>query len=1011
MAAGCKYFVGDNVYTEREFKEYLLKEGYDKWASEGVLQLINNFKEISGVTHAQTQEIREELGMPEYESTPETQAGWDAEAEQKIKDGYNVAELISDMKEKTKIPTKVEQKILAKYIGMLRNKVSTDPSDKNLKDLKDAMEASELIAGSEVGKSLAARKGIIPVDDSLAGYFVAEMEASGVDKLTDEQKATVRSEYDAIKKAHDEYVEKVAKLQEENAKLKAQQVVSGIREKRKSTRKTSQEFTEERKKIVEDIREKLKKARSETSAVAVPYLKELIVISPDVAKLVASLVEQGVTKLEDVIDQIHETLLVDIDGITKKDVQDLIAGEYAEPKKTKGEIAATVRDLKTEAQLLNKLEALERGEEPKTEKAKVEKNQKIKKLQDEIKNYKNLEKELKNEQDKIIKLKAKESGKLEKELQKAEFEQGINLDSDYANDLIKKVKERTNSEIKKLEEQLNSGDFDVKKPQPKLKLDAEGKELKKKLIKLRVEREVRLLKKEYDKRNALQKFRDKVTEVFNIPRAIMASSDFSAPLNQSIVATTAYPKIAKEAAKQMFKSAFSQEEFDNWFFDLKEDPRYDLMKELKLGITDPHSPFLTAKEEAFMSGYAEMVGDLPGKAISKVTGKNVSLNFIKGSERAYVQYLNKMRVDLFNKFVDKFEDKGLLYEKNKKLYEETAKYINNITGRGNVGKLEAYAPVFNALFFSPRLMASRINMLNPFYWGRLPKEVRKLYFKDMGSLLALGSTVLGLFALYGSTQDDEDKNKITVETDPRSSDYGKIKQGDTRWNIWGGFQPYVRIAAQLSSGEKKSTVSGQVTELDGNSAFGETRSDIIARFFRGKLAPVPSIVADLFSGKTATGEDVTIKDELYTHLIPLSAQGIAEAWKQYGPLALANVGLPSIFGIGTQTYGEKKKEVPGKIPFHGDTVKLTDEQKEYFQQVYDKNVEQELKKVRAIPEYKTWDRNYQVAAEARAKTSAMTKSRQDVQKKYKNELKNQEKETKTLPDDIKKTVEKTLKQK
>ena len=76
---------------------------------------------------------------------------------------------------------------------------------------------------------------------------------------------------------------------------------------------------------------------------------------------------------------------------------------------------------------------------------------------------------------------------------------------------------------------------------------------------------------------------------------------------------------------------------------------------------------------------------------------------------------------------------------------------------------------------------------------------------------------------------------------------------------------------------------------------------------------------------------------------------------------------------------------------------------------YDKNVEQELKKVRAIPEYKTWDRNYQVAAEARAKTSAMTKSRQEVQKKYKTQLKNQEKETKTLPDDIKKTVEKTLK--
>ena len=37
MPQGCKYFIGDSVYTEREFKEYLLKEGYDKWVGEGIL--------------------------------------------------------------------------------------------------------------------------------------------------------------------------------------------------------------------------------------------------------------------------------------------------------------------------------------------------------------------------------------------------------------------------------------------------------------------------------------------------------------------------------------------------------------------------------------------------------------------------------------------------------------------------------------------------------------------------------------------------------------------------------------------------------------------------------------------------------------------------------------------------------------------------------------------------------------------------------------------------------------
>jgi len=367
-----------------------------------------------------------------------------------------------------------------------------------------------------------------------------------------------------------------------------------------------------------------------------------------------------------------------------------------------------------------------------------------------------------------------------------------------------------------------------------------------------------------------------------------------------------------------------------------------------------------------------------------------------------------MRVDLFNRFVDRFEEKGLSYEKNKKLYQSAAKYVNNITGRGDLGKIEAYAPVFNAMLFSPRLMAARINMLNPVYFARLPREIKNEYIKDMSKFIGTGSLILSLFALYGKTKDDEDEDKVAVELDPTSTDFAKIRQGNTSWNIWGGFQPYVRVAAQLGFGRKKSVASGQTVELDGEGAFGESRSDVITRFFRGKLSPVPSMTVDVLSGKTLMGEDVTFKEEAYSHLMPLSAQGAVEAFKDKGVQSIFTTALPAVFGIGTQVYQEKKKEVPDKVPFDGKEVKLTEEQKEFFQQTYDKQLEIWLKKAKSINGYKDWSRNEQVAAESQAKRKAMTVSREIIQKKYRGDFKKRAERKSELRPEVEKNIKKAL---
>jgi hypothetical protein len=269
---------------------------------------------------------------------------------------------------------------------------------------------------------------------------------------------------------------------------------------------------------------------------------------------------------------------------------------------------------------------------------------------------------------------------------------------------------------------------------------------------------------------------------------------------------------------------------------------------------------------------------------------------IKGSERAYVGFLNRMRVDIFKGFMDTAMSEGKTVENSPELYKAMAEYINSTTGRGSVGKLEAAAPILNSLFFSPRLIASRLNLLttpfNPKKYTSLPKEVRVEYFKGLAKFVGVGLSVLALAQLGGAE----------VEDDPRSSDFGKIKSGNTRWDIWGGFQQYIRVFAQLLSGQRKSSNSGNIQELDGSGAFGTNRGDVATSFARGKLAPVPSMAWNFISGTTPTGDDVTVLGEAKSHLMPLMVGDMKEAIKDRGVSALFTVGMPTIFGVGTSTY-------------------------------------------------------------------------------------------------------------
>lgn len=389
-----------------------------------------------------------------------------------------------------------------------------------------------------------------------------------------------------------------------------------------------------------------------------------------------------------------------------------------------------------------------------------------------------------------------------------------------------------------------------------------------------------------DKAPLFDKMKRLGLEVANIPRAVMSSMDISFGLRQGIVAATTHPKIFWGNFSKQLKFFASEKSFRAAMDDIARRPTYELMRKSKLALTDIGRN-LRGREEPFQSPLAEKI---------PVAGK-----LIRASDRAYTGFASKLRADVFDYLIKRAEDAKLDPQNNLKLTKDIAKVVNTMTGRGSLGKLEPAAVTLNATFFSPRLMMSRLNMLNPVNYikGLSPLETfaRKEALKSLLSFTGTGLTVLGLAKFAG----------LEVGADPRSADFGKIKLGNTRVDIWGGFQQYVRLAAQLITKKTVSSTTGKVTNL-GEGYKPTTRWDVATGAVEAKMAPIFSFVTDWLRGKAFGGEDFKLSSEIGKRFFPMAMQDLIDIAKD--DPSLLPIGALGMMGVGLQTYSPKLRKVP-----------------------------------------------------------------------------------------------------
>lgn len=354
-------------------------------------------------------------------------------------------------------------------------------------------------------------------------------------------------------------------------------------------------------------------------------------------------------------------------------------------------------------------------------------------------------------------------------------------------------------------------------------------------------------------------------------------------------------------------------------------------KEIKLDVN--------VREEAYPKSVADLLEQVP---LAKIFFKYFSKGF-KASEVAFRAFQIRTRVDLADRLLE-------VADKTNGDIRGIGTFVNSLTGRGDIDYLvkgEGAKRFVNETFFSPRLVQSNIDLLTGHLFNRnMGKTARQeaawATIRTIGGI-AIALTIAKMI------------NPDSVEEDARSSDFGKIKVGSTRFDVSGGMSGLVTLAMRIARWSEKSSMTGVVRPL-GSGTFDNSVADLFMNFAGNKLSPSAAVIKDALTQKDFQGRKPTFASSTANLLAPLPITTYLELKKNPDSANILAAMLLEFVGIGTNTYSysadwsesEGKqivefRETVGEARFKAANEKFNQEMNKWLE---------ELKKK---PEYKNLD--------------------------------------------------------
>jgi hypothetical protein len=383
-------------------------------------------------------------------------------------------------------------------------------------------------------------------------------------------------------------------------------------------------------------------------------------------------------------------------------------------------------------------------------------------------------------------------------------------------------------------------------------------------------------------------------EAAGASKSIQASLDDSALFRQGWKTLWSEPKIWAKNARQSFS---------------------DIAKELGgKKVLDEVQADVLSRPNALNGNYRkaklaignledQFPSSLPEKLLDKAGAVGVPLKrAYTASEAAYNGFLYRTRADVFDKYVEIAQASGGMEDPRQ--LQSIGKLVNALTGRGDLGKAEGASDVINLAFFSLRKVKSDLDFLTAHQLhGDVTPFVRRQAARNLVQTLAGTATVLAVAHAVAPE---------SVETDPRSSDFGKIKIGNTRFDMTGGMASLSTLGARLATMSSKSSTTHVVKPL--NHGFGsQSGTDLVYNFFENKLSPAGSIIRDLLKGEDRQGNKMhldggTLTREAGGLFTPLPFSNALELYNDPNSAGVLLGELADALGIATTNYGKPHKK-------------------------------------------------------------------------------------------------------
>jgi hypothetical protein len=454
--------------------------------------------------------------------------------------------------------------------------------------------------------------------------------------------------------------------------------------------------------------------------------------------------------------------------------------------------------------------------------------------------------------------------------------------------------------------------------------------------------------------------------VADLSKSIGASLDDSFALRQGSKALLTHPKYWQKEFRQSFvnlaKGAKNAEAAQREFkARIMADPMYDQAVKDKLAITGHEDVFPTSA---------------PGKI--PIAGRAFN-----ASEVAYDAYAENLRLALYKNEMRLAQDKGLETAQGD-FGKNVAKMVNSLTGRGGLGRLEPVSGPINVAFYSLRFLKSNIDtlLLHPLGAGVggttdrvFQKEGAKaVSYAQKRAAYNLVKIIAGTAAILGVA----DKLKPgSVQWDPRSSDFGKIKVGDTRFEVTGGLDSLATLASRLvptrgpngTHPYTRSTTSNSLTQENTGNYGSQSTLDTLLSFVENKTSPVAGIGVDLAKGQTHNDTKPTVGSELGSLVEPLNVKNYTELKNDKNSANILTSVLADTLGVSTNTYGPKPGQLnatskqaneldsvgytPKKLSSTERNVKLSQAQQDKANKEANSLFAQKLNKALSDPSYKS----------------------------------------------------------